>query len=136
MSEYESTGQLRADEASGRTDQDFDWSRVLARIPDVRRHRQHRSSGKRSRGQSIERLLSQQLSVKILMGGAALLLGVAVLPFLFGGRGSDNPAPAENSAGQPAPPAPAADAAPNWVPGPIASPAGPVEVASGTGQSG
>ena len=70
--------------------------RVIAKIPDLNAM----ESGRRSRGKSAKsdgRLLSQSLSTKLLIGGGALLVLVAIVPLLMSGRsgpkGGRPPAP-------------------------------------------
>lgn len=87
--------------------------RVLARMPDLGAAETERES----QLPSLERdgrLLSSRISVAVLMGGVAVLLLVALVPFVFFGK---NKAPSpDGSASWQQPPAPNAPEAPAWGP--------------------
>jgi len=113
-----STGTHGSEERPTHVSRPFDWSQVLARIPDVTQKHHRNKSEKRSaslsRGRSEERLISPRLSAKLLMGGGALLVGLAIVPFLFSGGSGDESVSSEQASWQPDPPAPTADEAPRW----------------------
>jgi len=85
--------------------------RVLARMPDLGTSEVERES----QLPSLERdgrLLSSRVSVAVLLGGACVILAVALLPFVFFGK--DKAEKEDNAGWQSAPPAPTASEAPRY----------------------
>lgn len=92
MDQYQDDLGERTKEFSGAESQ----PRVIAKIPDLNA----RGTERGSRGKSAKsdgRLLSQGFSTKLLIGGGALLVLVAIVPLIIGGRsgpkGGQPPAP-------------------------------------------